>query len=104
MAIENEGIHLHALKEKLIFKSQELTSDEMYEINNEISNIDIENLNQDYTNPVHRGMIIALLSLCEKDQLSPFYPLQYRPEHSSVEKITKLFEKDLIDAFALTSI
>jgi hypothetical protein len=105
MAFEKEGIPLHALKEKLIFKShEELTSDEMEEINNEISNIGIEKLNQDYTNPVHRGMIIALLSLCEKDQLSPFYPLQDNPEHSSVEKITKLFEKDLIDAFALTSI
>jgi len=105
MASEKEVIPLHVLKEKLIFKShEELSPDEMEEINNEISNIGIENLNQDYTNPVHRGMIIALLSLCENHQLSPFYPLNDNPEHSSVEKILKLFEKDLINAFALTSI
>ena len=97
-------IPLVALKEKLIFKSHEkMSSAEIYEIDNEISNRDIENLNPDYTNPVHRGMIIALLSLFENDPCEHFYPLQYRPEHSLVEYITKLLERDLIDSFALTA-
>jgi hypothetical protein len=96
-------IPLVALKEKLIFKSHEkMSAAEIYEINNAIENIEIENVNPDYTNPVHRGMIIALLSLLENNPCEHFYPLQYRDEHSLVKDITKLFEKDLIDSFALT--
>jgi len=104
VAEKHTRIPLVALKEKLIFKGHEkISADEIYEINNEIENRDIENLNPDYTNPVHRGMIIALLSLFENDPCEHFYPLQYRPEHSLVEYITKLLERDLIDSFALTA-
>lgn len=99
------SIPVASLIEKLISGTEELSDEEISEIDNEIYNLGFEKFkefNPDYSNPIHRGMVIALLLFCKNDPSSPFYPLQYRPEWRAVEEKTKLLENDLIDAFKST--
>lgn len=53
----------------------------------------------DFTNPVHRGIIIGLLSIYDNNPLSPFYPLQHRPEGGKVDEITAKWDKALLGIF-----
>ena len=41
-----------------------------------------------YTNPVHVGIVLSLLAQYEYTEISPFFPLQFRPEKASVDAIT----------------
>ena len=55
----------------------------------------------DYANPVHRGMIIALLILYKNNPLSAFYPLQYHDEVDESDRINSMFESELIHTFSV---
>ena len=95
------------LIEKLISKTV-LTDKDKEQINDTIYNdLFYENntqLNQDYSNDAHVGMIITLLLLIKNDPTSPFWPLNLRPEHSEVKATIHAFQMSLIAAFAATSI
>jgi hypothetical protein len=50
----------------------------------------------DFSNPIHRGVGMALLSLSLHNPLSPFYPLQYYPgKDTEVNDETKALELEL---------
>jgi hypothetical protein len=50
-----------------------------------------------YTNPIHKGILLSLLVKEENDTLSPFFPLQkYPDQEKEVDEITKTWENDLI--------
>jgi hypothetical protein len=94
------------LIEKLVAGGDGLSGDEKWEIQNKIWNLGFESvseLNPDYSNPVHRGMLIALLLLYKNNPVSPFYPLQLRAEAPAVDKETELLGAGLIKAFADTA-
>jgi hypothetical protein len=94
------------LIEKLVAGGDGLSGDEKWEIQNKIWNLGFESvseLNPDYSNPVHRGMVIALLLLYKNNPVSPFYPLQLRAEVAAVDKETELLGTGLIKAFADTA-
>jgi hypothetical protein len=51
----------------------------------------------DYTNPIHKGIVLTLLSYLNNDLVSPFYPLQQYPnEMNKVEETTKNWENELL--------
>ena len=58
-----------------------------------------------YTNPIHKGILLDLLLKEKNDILSPFYPLQnYIPQQREVDEITKALEKDIIDILEKTKL
>ena len=63
---------------------------------------EIVSINYQFKNPVHRGMIISLLSLCDNNQMEPFWPLQYRKEHRDVDAISASWARELIRLFKET--
>ena len=73
---------------------------EKFEINNHIWNLGMEKLNEysfDYSNPIHKGIVLTLLSYCNNTTLSPFYPLQkYPKEMEEVNKITGKWETEML--------
>ena len=75
----------------------------MHEIINYIWNIGLENAvtyNLNFKNPVHRGILIGLLSIYDNNPLEPFYPLQYRPEGKKVNLISAKWDLALQGIFA----
>ena len=94
------------LVEKLISGGQDLSTDDRNAINKLIQeNIGFKNpsmLAQDYTNPVHRGMIIVLLLLSKNNPCSPFFPIEKRPENRMFVDITKELEDNFIQSFVTT--
>ena len=51
-----------------------------------------------YTNPIHKGILVGLLLHRKYDLLFPFYPLQkYPKQQEKVEEITIQLENELID-------
>jgi hypothetical protein len=98
------NIPIKNLIQKLV-KNVGLTHDEKYEVNNHIWNLGFSGVvsakSYDYKNPVHRGILIGLLSLCDNNPTSAFYPLQnYSEKMAEVNKITELWEGQLAQAFA----
>ena len=97
-----------ALIEKLIYGTQTWTTTEKVVINRVIeNNIGFKKayrLKPDYSNPVHRGILISLLSLCKNNLLSPFFPLKKRPrkERRAVERIIKNLRNHFIQEFKKT--
>ena len=84
-----------------------LSSDEKDEISNHIWNLGfpeskVSNYDYKYSNPVHRGILIGLLTLCDNNPMEAFYPLQKHPEHKESDKINGLWEKELVRIFELT--
>ena len=63
---------------------------------------EITEINYQFKNPVHKGMIIALLTLCDNNQMEPFWPLQYRKEQNEVNKISTTWARELIRVFRET--
>lgn len=92
-------ISIKSLINKLL-NNETLNEKEIFEINNYIWNLSMETLNEypfDYTNPVHKGIVLTLLSYCENDLVSPFYPLQQYPdEMPKVYEITRKWENELL--------
>jgi len=94
------------LIQKLVAGGGGLSADEKADIQNNIWNLGFESaaeLNPDYSNPVHRGILIALLMLYKNNPVEPFYPLQLREEGYAVNRQTELLEAGLIKAFADTA-
>jgi len=59
--------------------------------------------NFQYTNPIHKGILLALLVREMNDILTPFTPLQDYPEQNKeVDKIIATWEKHLIDVLERT--
>jgi hypothetical protein len=61
-------------------------------------------INYQFENPIHRGMLISLLSLCDNNQMEPFWPLQYRKEQAEVDKISVKWARELIRLFRETTL
>ena len=83
-----------------LLNNDELTCKDTFEVSNYIWNIGMDKLNEypfDYTNPIHKGIVLTLLSYLNNDLVSPFYPLQQYPnEMNQVEEITKNWENELL--------
>ena len=92
-------IPIKVIINKLI-KNETLNETEKFEVNNSIWNLGMEILNEypfDYTNNIHKGIVLTLLSYCNNTTLSPFYPLQnYPTEMEEVNKITSIWEQDIL--------
>lgn len=86
-----------------LLSNKPLADEDKHQIVNYIWNLSLENspnYNFDFKNPVHRGILIGLLSIYDNNPLSPFYPLQYRPESNRVEEITAKWDRALYGIFA----
>jgi hypothetical protein len=71
---------------------------------NYVSNLGLESANMykyNFKNPIHRGILIGLLSNYDNNPIEPFYPLQYRAEGKKVEEITEKWDKALQGIFAI---
>ena len=99
IVIETDTITITTLINKLL-NNQLLNHQEKFEINNHIWNLGMEKLNKysfDYSNPIHKGIVLTLLSYCDNTTLSPFYPLQkYPKEFAEVDKITSKWEAEML--------
>ena len=85
-----------------LLSNSALTEDEQAEVINYIWNLGLEGApeyNVDFKNPVHRGILIGLLSNYDNNPIEPFYPLQYRPEGKKVDKITEKWDTELQGIF-----
>ena len=94
------------LVEKLATNSR-ITEDENTEIKNHIWNLgfpesEVSEYEYKYDNPVHRGILIGLLTLCENNPIEPFFPLQHRKESAEVDAINGRWEQELIRVFKQT--
>jgi hypothetical protein len=58
--------------------------------------------NFQYNNPVHMGILLSLLLNEQNDTLSPFYPLQFRPENRMVNLIIESWQENLMDVILRT--
>lgn len=104
-----ENIPPHKIIDKLI-KSEPITFADTKEISNIIynfgfkmgvSNEIIENIQ--YTNSIHKGILISLLINHINDILSPFYPLQFYPEQkASVFERIESWGNQVIDTIMKT--
>ena len=77
-----------------LLNNNTLNEKEKFEVNNSIWNLGMEKLNVypfDYTNHIHKGIVLTLLSYCNNTTLSPFYPLQKYP--TEMEKVNIITEK-----------
>jgi len=104
-AIIRVNVPVSLLIEKFVQGTKKFTTDENYAITNYIANLGFDNIDKfriDYENPVHRGMLIALLTLYKNNPLSAFYPLQHHDEGDESDKINGMFESELISAFSQT--
>ena len=99
IVIETDTITITTLINKLL-NNQPFTHQEEFEINNHIWNLGMEKLNEysfDYSNPIHKGIVLTLLSYCNNTTLSPFYPLQkYPKEMEEVNEITGKWETEML--------
>jgi len=73
-----------------LLSNDPLSDSDQTETINCIWNLGLENAsvyNYNFTNPVHRGILIGLLSVYDNNPIEPFYPLQYREEGKEVNEI-----------------
>jgi hypothetical protein len=56
----------------------------------------------EWNNPVHRGILLTLLTTEQNNPLSAFYPLQLTPYHSEVKALTRAWEQDLLSILVST--
>ena len=104
-AIKRVNNPVSLLIEKLVHGAKDFSKEETYDIEDSIANLGFDNIksfNFDYRNPVHRGIIIALLSLYKNNPLSPFYPLQRQKLGAESDRINAMFESELIRIFNST--
>lgn len=80
-----------------------LSEEDKGQLVNHIWNLGLEHAGgyaYDFENPVHRGILIGLLSFCKHDPSTPFFPLQDRPEYAAVMGITAKLDTELERIFA----
>lgn len=97
------NVPVSLLIEKFVQGVKKFNDDEHYAITNYIANLGFDNIHKfrmDYSNPVHRGIIIALLTLYKNNPLSAFYPLQDHAEGDESNRINSIFELELINIFS----
>ena len=85
-----------------LLSNSPLDEGEQGEVMNYIWNLGLEgapDYNVDFKNPVHRGILVGLLSVYDNNQIEPFYPLQYRAEAKKVNKITEKWDAALQGIF-----
>lgn len=86
-----------------LLSNNPLNDSEKAEVMNYIWNLDLEGTpeyNIDFKNPVHRGILVGLLSHYDNNPLEPFFPLQFRPEAKKVDEITRKWDTALKGIFA----
>ena len=92
--------------------NKKLSEQEILELNNYLYNIgfDIDfqlsiQDNIDYNNPIHRGILIGLLTYSKYPTIKPFVPLQNYGEKKDkeVDEITKNWGDFIIESINLTS-
>lgn len=93
-----------------LVSGEEIAKSEKTEIINNLWNLgfpeqeglELTEINYQFQNPVQRGMLIALLTVYDNNQMEPFWPLQYRKERRQVDKISAAWAKELIRVFRET--
>lgn len=85
---------------------KKLSEEEINALINVLYNMDFSNLLEyefQYTNPIHKGILLGLLLHGKYDILSPFYPIQkYPKQQEEVGKITIQLENALLDVLEKT--
>lgn len=98
--IRKEIVSVKCLINKILnFPKTELSQLDISEILNYIWNLDFDILSKypfDYTNPVHKGIVLTLLSYFDNNPMEPFYPLQYHTEYDLVVKKENEWETELL--------
>ena len=106
----SENIPPHIIIDKLIKSEKIITADIDVIINifynfgfsDSICNELIKNIQ--YTNPIHKGILISLLINHINDILSPFYPLQFHPENKDIHKIIEGWGDQVLETLIKTRI
>lgn len=86
-----------------LLHNKPLSETDQEEVINKIWNLGIEGANTydyDFTNPVHRGVLIGLLTFYENNPIEPFFPLQYHPENPKIDEISADLDAELQTIFA----
>lgn len=104
VAIEDIIPTQHLIKKMMTKKK--LSEEEINALINVLYNMDFSNLLKydfQYTNPIHKGILLGLLLHGKYDILSPFYPIQrYPKQQEEVGKITIKLENALLDVLEKT--
>lgn len=104
VAIEDIIPTQHLIKKMMTKKK--LSEEEINALINVLYNMDFSNLLKydfQYTNPIHKGILLSLLLHGKYDILSPFYPIQrYPKQQEEVGKITIKLENALLDVLEKT--
>jgi hypothetical protein len=99
VVVEEESIPIKSIINKLL-NNEILNCKEQFEVNNHIWNLGMEKLNEysfDFSNPIHKGIVLILLSYCDNTPISAFYPLQNYPnEMNESDKITAKWENEML--------
>jgi len=85
-----------------LLRNTELTEDDETKIRNELWNLGLEHEATyafDLKHPIHRGILIGLLAVCENNPLEAFYPLQSHPEEPAVGTILSKLDLSLQTIF-----
>jgi hypothetical protein len=86
--------------QKLI-RGEALNDDEEGGLRNEIWNMGWEDGNAmseykyEFNNPVHRGILMMLMTYAKEDPMAPFYPLQRHAEHREVTVRMRRWSREL---------
>lgn len=91
----------HSLLMEKLVRGEDFTEPEMEEFKDVLFNLGFkqEEFPFSFTNPIHRGAAIALLSLYLHNPVEPFYPLQQYPgKDDEVNELTEEFEDELFTA------
>jgi hypothetical protein len=106
----NENPSRNRIIDKLI-NSEVITPDDIKEILNIMYNFGFNDMlcneiieNIQYTNPIHKGILISLLINSINNTVSPFYPLQFREEQGLVNKITKDWSIQILETLMKTKL
>ena len=99
VVVEEESIPIKSIINKLL-NNEILNIKEKFEVNNHIWNLGMEKLNEypfDFSNSIHKGIVLTLLSYCDNTPISAFYPLQTYPnEMIETDKISAKWENEML--------
>jgi hypothetical protein len=94
---------------KKILSSAELTEREKNSLMNYIYNLGFPGdqllyYNYEYDNPIHKGILLTLLSYYKNNPLSPFFPLQqFDKEHKEIDDIMEKLQSNILDILDASS-
>ena len=99
-AVKKVSVPAKFILQKLI-RGEALNSDEEHGLRNEIWNMGWEDgdalleYNYEFNNPVHRGILITLLTNTMNDPLEPFYPLTRHAEYRAITIRMRRWSREL---------